>query len=226
MGALAKNQTAVAHVIRHSKGWAVHASEYPWRDSDNSDNFLDLVATNGKFILTVECKKTKEILTFLRPLGGPTTGHVDDFRCLRTTHRPIHNRVDLHYEETWKIWPKSPSCEFCIVRTSPSGRDQRLLEKTSLLIRATDAFAKDSREHSKLGYKTEAPTHRCHHAFYSAHRNECQNHTARYKPPDVSLETGEFIEPPKEVEKAPWVRFSKSFTADPDGTSGTEAFLL
>ena len=74
-----KNQTAVAHVIRHSKGWAVHASEYPWRDSDNNDNFLDLVATNGKFILTVECKKTKEILTFLRPLGGPTTGHVDDF---------------------------------------------------------------------------------------------------------------------------------------------------
>ena len=63
-------QTAVAHVIRHSKGWAVHASEYPWRDSDNSDNFLDLVATNGKFILTVECKKTKEILPFLRPLGG------------------------------------------------------------------------------------------------------------------------------------------------------------
>jgi hypothetical protein len=39
-------------------------------------------------------------------------------------------------------------------------------------------------------------------------------HTARYKPPDVSLERGEFIDPPKEMEKAPWVRFSKSFTAD------------
>jgi hypothetical protein len=38
-------------------------------------------------------------------------------------------------------------------------------------------------------------------------------YTARYKPPDVSLETGEFIEP-SEVQKAPWVRFSKSFTAD------------
>ena len=77
-------QTAVTHVIRSSKGWYIHASEYPWR-AGNDDRFLDIVASNGKFIITVECKKTRlETLTFLRPLGHSNTGHIMDFRCLRS----------------------------------------------------------------------------------------------------------------------------------------------
>ena len=59
-------QTAVAHVINPSVGWALHASEYPWQTSGGDGQFLDIVATNGVLFLTIECKKTrKEILTFL-----------------------------------------------------------------------------------------------------------------------------------------------------------------
>ena len=78
-------QTAITHLIRCSKGWSVHASEYPWRDSDDNENFLDIIATNDKFILPIECKKTRQdIMTFLRPVDGTTnTGDVDDFWCLR-----------------------------------------------------------------------------------------------------------------------------------------------
>jgi hypothetical protein len=35
---------------------------------------------------------------------------------------------------------------------------------------------------------------------------------AHYKPTDVALDTGEFKEPPNNIESAPWIRFSKAFT--------------
>jgi hypothetical protein len=51
-------QTAIRHEIPRHNGWAVHASEYPWLDGMNRDNFLDIVAIKGRFILCIECKKT------------------------------------------------------------------------------------------------------------------------------------------------------------------------
>jgi hypothetical protein len=36
-------QTAIRHEIPRHNGWAVHASEYPWLDGMNRDNFLDIV---------------------------------------------------------------------------------------------------------------------------------------------------------------------------------------
>jgi hypothetical protein len=205
-------QTAITHLIRRSKGWSVLASEYPWRDSDGSENFLDIIVTNGKFILPIECKKTKEIQTFLLPKGALAglirSSDVADFRCLRTTYFPVQNRVNVTYEETCEIWPVSPSSEFCIVSTSTSGKDQRLLEKdASLLVRATNALANDTRQHSKLGGDASR-------LLLPLIVTNAKLFTARYHPSDVSLETGEFTESPKDVDKAPWVRFSKSFTAD------------
>jgi hypothetical protein len=188
-------QTAITHLIRRSKGWSIQASEYPWRDSDHNENFLDIIATNGTFILPIECKKAKEIQTFLLPQGGlegliRTRPDVADFRCLRTTYFPTENRVGITYEENCKIWPVSPSSEFCIVSTSTSGKDQRLLEKDASLPRLLLPLIVTN---AKL-------------------------FTARYHPSEVSLETGEFTEsPPKDVEQAPWVRFSKTFTAGREG---------
>ena len=201
-------QTAVAHVIRSSKGWSIHASEYPWRGPANDDRFLDIVATNGKFVLTVECKKTRqETLTFLRPLGHSNTGHIEDFRCLRADRYDVIPRQAHLFCETWALWPKSPSSEFCIVSTSKSGRDQRLLERdASLVIGATDAFAQDVREHLRLGQGLSPP-----YLFLPVIVTNAKIYTARYKPSEVSLETGEFQESPKEIDEAPWVRFSKAF---------------
>jgi hypothetical protein len=39
-------------------------------------------------------------------------------------------------------------------------------------------------------------------------------YSVRYQPSEVSLETGEFAELPREIERERWVRFRKSFTAD------------
>ena len=204
-------QTAVAHVIRSAPGWSVHASEYPWQPPGGDGQFLDLIATNGALFLTVECKKTrKEILTFLRPVGHAHTGQLEEFRCLRAEQiRDATRRVEVFCED-WALDPSSTAAEFCVVSTSESGRDQRLLERdASLLVRATEGFAQDFRD----SFRPESelsPT--C--LFLPVIVTNAPIYTARYKPDAVSLESGEFPELPKEIGTAPYVRFCKAFLSD------------
>jgi hypothetical protein len=203
-------QTAIREEIRRHKGWAVHASEYPWLDGMNRDNFLDIVAVKGRFILAIECKKTgSEIFTFLLPLGGLSTGLVDDFRGGQFHYFPLQGRVNFYYY-TWRIQPKSCSSEFCVVGSRKSGKDQgRLLEKdASVLVRAADAIGHDRGEHSK----DEEPR-----VVLPVIVTNAEIYTACYKPSVVSLETGEFKEEPEELQSARWVRFYKSFTGDEVG---------
>jgi hypothetical protein len=203
-------QTAIRHEITRHNGWTVHASEYPWLDSMNRDNFLDIVAVKGRFILAIECKKTgHEIFTFLLPLGGPTTGPVDEFCGMQVKYLTEGGRINPYPHETCKIAPKSCSSEFCVV--GKAGKEQgRLLERdASLLVRATDFFAADQRELSKL------PDEKLPHVLLPVIVTNAKIYTARYEPTDISLEPGEFLQlQPGDVEAASWVRFSKSFTAD------------
>src|SRR3989442_12479741 len=72
-------QTRVEHEIqaRTNAGWGLVASEHPWRDPDGRDQFIDLIASCGRLVIVVECKKAQErALLFLRPLGRETTGLV------------------------------------------------------------------------------------------------------------------------------------------------------
>jgi hypothetical protein len=205
-------QTAIRHEIPRQNRWAVHASEYPWLDGMNRDNFLDIVAIKGRFILCIECKKTgSEIFTFLLPLGGLSTGLVDDFRGELVQYKPEGGLIDNYPAVTQKIQPRSFFSEFCVVGSRKSGKDQgRLLERdASLLVRATDAFSADQRELSKL------PDEKLPRVLLPVMVTNAPIYTARYAPTDVSLEKGEFSKvQPEDVEEAYWVRFSKSFTAD------------
>jgi len=206
-------QTAVAGVIRTSRGWSVYETEYPWQTTSGDGQFLDLVATDESLFLTIECKKTrKEILTFLRPLGHLHTGLSEDFRCLRAEQiQDSTKRLEIFCEE-WALHPKSISSEFCIVSTSESGKDQRLLERdASLLVRATDAFAHDFRERFRPE-RDPPPSAACF--FLPVVVTNAPIYTVRYRPKEVSLESGEFLAPPQEIENVRWVRFRKAFTSD------------
>jgi len=206
-------QTAVAHVIDASPGWSVYESEYPWQSLSGDGQFLDLVATNGNLLLTIECKKTrKETMTFLRPLGQGHTGERREFQCLRAVQiQDATRRLELFCEE-WSLHPQSPSSAFCVVSTSESGRDQRLLERdANLLVRATDAFAHDFRERFNPG-RDPAPSAAC--LFLPVIVTNAPIYTARYTPTEVSLETGEFSAPPQDIKSVPCVRFRKAFTSD------------
>jgi hypothetical protein len=85
-------QTAVSYAIGTHKGpsynsYKIHASEYPWRNHKNEDSFLDLVAISSRFVLTIECKKTKqEKFIFLLPSSAQNTADDTHFRCLRVAH--------------------------------------------------------------------------------------------------------------------------------------------
>ena len=201
-------QTHIRHEIPSHKGWAVHASEYPWLDGMNRDSFLDIVAVKGRFILPIECKKTAhEIFTFLLPLGGPSTGLVDEFYGVQVKYITAGGRINNYPHETWKVEPRSCSSEFCVV--GKAGKEQgRLLERdASLLVRATDFFAADQRELSQL------PDEELPRILLPVIVTNAEIYTACYKPTDISLKTGELKEKP-ELEAARWVRFSKSFTAN------------
>jgi hypothetical protein len=190
-------QTAIREEIRRHKGWAVHASEYPWLDGMNRDNFLDIVAVKGRFILATECKKTgHEIFTFLLPLGGPTTGLVDEFCGMQVKYLTEGGRINTYPHETCKIAPKSCSSEFCVV--GKAGKEQgRLLERdASLLVRATDFFAADQRELSKL------PDEELPRVLLPVIVTNAEIYTACYKPTDVSLKTGELKKEPEELDSA------------------------
>jgi hypothetical protein len=179
----------------------------------NRDNFLDIVAIKGRCILTVECKKTgHEIFTFLLPLGGASTGLVDDFCGVQVQYTSEGARINFNLDppKMWKIEPRSCSSEFCVVGSGKAGKEQgRLLERdASLLVRATDFFAADQRELSKL------PDEKLPRVLLPVIVTNAEIYTACYKPTDVSLKTGEFEGKPEELKAAQWVRFSKSFTAD------------
>jgi hypothetical protein len=201
-------QTAVANVIADTRSaWHVHASEYAWQTPRGETHFLDLVATNGRMYLAIECKKTrKDIFTFLRPIGAQTTGLVTEFRCLRAhPDSEAPHRVGITCE-TWELYPRSIRSEFCVVSTSESG-DQRLLERdASLLIQGTDAFA-----------------HRLTRTFHVPPPDalivpvivtNAPVYTARYQPTTVSLKSGVFSKLPEEVQRTECVRFEKSFPSD------------
>jgi hypothetical protein len=169
-------------------------------------------------VLTIECKKTRhEIFTFLLPLGGDrSTGDVDEFRGLRVAqYNDVAGRMQV-YCENWNVWPRSPSCEFCIVGSATSGT-QRMLEKdAALLIGATDAFARDLNEFRSVTRTLPAATftNKCAYPVIPILVTNAKMYTARYHPREVSLETGEFPDWPSEMEDdVPWIRFHKTFLA-------------
>jgi hypothetical protein len=215
-------QTAIRQIIRRSPGCSVLRSEYAWRDSEHSDNFLDIVARKNRFVIPIECKKTiKETFIFLRPLGEPTTtDHIKDFRGVETNYTPTTGYPDIkHSFETWQILPMSPSCEFCVVGNS-NERDQRLLEKdASKLVRATDALSGDRLELSKLYENISTGV------LVPVIVTNAKIYTALYDPPNISLETAKFTSPPQIVPDR-WVRFTKSFTAEHGNDFGNRSVFV
>lgn len=210
-------QTAIRHAAVGTGAWTLKESEYPWRDWLGKDEFLDLVIQRGSWHATIECKKTeKEVYIFLLPLGLKNTGETERVRCLRGG-----SNFRLHSED-WSFSPGSPECEFCIVSTSESGKDQRLLERdASLLVRATDAFALN--EEKRLYDRTsfEAKRDGNDRIYFPIIVTNAPLYTARYKPTEISLQTGEFDKRPEDVESAPWVRLRKAF-ASPVGVVADE----
>lgn len=204
-------QTAVAHVVRSIKGWSVHASEYPWKDPAGKDEFLDVVITNGDLFATLECKKSeKEILTFLRPLGGgASTGLYERVRCLRgaSNYRLVC--------EDWALWPNSYESEFCVISMSTSGEGRVLERIARLVVYATDALAINQEKRFEA---RRDPPPKADRIYFSIIVTNAPLYTVRYSPKEVSLRSGKFETRPEDIkpgdrERVPWIRFRKAFTS-------------
>jgi hypothetical protein len=206
-------QTRVEHEItaRTRYGWKSLRCEYPWRDPDGRDQFVDLIACCGTVVLIIECKKIQDrALLFLRPLGPDTTGLVKRLAIKQvekpggSTSSTVVLRGDLTFE------PPSYQAQFCV---SVEKTGQRMLEQEARpVVLAADAIA-DAFPREELPSRSFlVPVIVTTAALY----------TLRYEPPEVSLETGEFDNlDHREIEPIQWVRFHKTFTAWPDSLPRT-----
>jgi hypothetical protein len=202
-------QTAVTEVVRQLSSWEIVREEFPWRDDDGTDQFLDIVATTGQFVVTIECKKTqKDTLTFLCPDPGGHPTH--RARCLYLQQiQDSTQRMEL-FSNDCKLAPDSVESMFCVVSTSESGKNQRLLEKDAqLLVRGTDAYALLLKQHFKVLSQREQNRY-----VVPVIVTNAPIFVAQYRPSNVSLESGQLAMPPDAtIAPAELVRFRKAFTS-------------
>ena len=199
-------QTAVTRLVTTVGRWSLLAEEFPWQDG-SGDQFLDIVAWNEETIVTIECKKTqKEAFTFLQP--GVQRGDIDQVRCLCLLERnEIPRGVELYFGD-WRILPESFESAFCVVSTSQSGKDQRLLERDAQrLIRGTDAFGRYFRR--KLG-NVQANKFT---PILPVIVTNAKLNVAQYDPAKISLNTGQLARDAAEISTVNLVRFRKAFTS-------------
>jgi hypothetical protein len=204
-------QTAVAEVIRQVKGCTVVEEEFPWRDEAGTDQFLDLVVKKSYFRVCVECKKTqKEALTFLRPraAGSERDGHL--LRCMYLNETRNLTEWMVSYCADWQFVPMSAESAFCVVSTTSSGKDQRLLERDAQrLVRGTDAYA----GHLKAEFN-RTQDHEPKVPIIPVIVTNAKLFVVEYEPMEVSLETGQFPVPlPATLSSVEYIRFRKAFTS-------------
>lgn len=215
-------QTAVARIVKSADGWRILAEEVPWRDIGGEDRFLDIVAVKHRFVVPIECKKTqKEFLTFLQP--DDTDHDVNRARCIYLTQiQDSTKRMELFCGD-WMLIPKSSESRFCVVATSSSGKDQRLLERDAQqLIRGTDAYARRFKADFKVEQIPESDR-----PFVPIIVTNAELFVAQYSSTDVSVETGQFQTPlPATVQPVPWVRFRKAFSASGKDVGDRTLFVV
>lgn len=200
-------QTAIAQVTRTVPNWAVVRQEIPW-DDGGGPQFLDLVVRKlPHLIVAVECKKTaKEAWTFLQP--GGTKSNVQRTRCLHTHQIPDSTRRIELFSSEWLITPESAEAMFCVVSTSDSGKDSRLLERDAqLLIRGTEAWATWFKEQ----FKEKDP--QVDRLILPVIVTTAKLFVAEYDPSQLSLDTGTLDARTTSITPVDWVRFRKAFTS-------------
>ena len=205
-------QTAIAEIARQVPGYNVLAEEFPWRDETGTDHFLDLIIFKRDFnlIVPIECKKTqKEILTFLQSTAAVQRDSVRARSVYLNQIQDSTMRFELFCAD-WDIKPKSEESSFCVVSTSDSGRDQRMLERDAqLLIRGADAFGRYVKEQRRT-----QPPEQPDQVIVPLIVTNAKLFQARYYPGDISLETGQLPTSPRpDISSIEWVRFRKAFTA-------------
>ena len=147
-------------------------------------------------------------MTFLQPRA--TAADIRRARILQMEQiRDSTKRMDLFSADRY-VSPLSHESQFCVVSTSNTGRDQRLLEgDAQRLVRATDSYA----THYKDGFKIDKDPEP-ERFFLPVIVTNAKLFVVKYDPSYVSLETGQFGTPDQaDISAVDWVRFRKSFTA-------------
>ena len=200
-------QTAISHIVASVPRYSILMEEHSWRDSSGADHFMDIVAQYANIVLTIECKKTqKETFSFLNP--GNNSDNISGSLCVHLNNVQGSTPRLEPFAAIWYLLPTSFDSSYCVVSTSESGKDRRLLERDAqALIRGTDAIITQHKE--MFDPKQSSQQDRLYLPLIVTN---APLFVASYDPKDISLETGQFTTPPTNIAEVPWVRFTKSFT--------------
>jgi hypothetical protein len=131
-------------------------------------------------------------------------------------------RMELYCSDWW-FMPKSAESVFCVVITSSSGKDRRLLERDAqLLVRGTNAYAQRFKRDFKVNQSLEPDR-----PILPVIVTNAKLFTAEYEPADVSLDTGQLPVPqPAKLSPVPWIRFRKAFTSGGKDAGDRTVFVV
>jgi hypothetical protein len=195
-------QLAVEEAVRKGKyrsPWRVTGREHPWA-TDTGRGYIDLVLTQGKIHLAVECKRSRDaVWMFLMP-DADQMSRSHARVCWTQT---VPQRAPLAGWGDIQVHPNSPEADFCVVR-GQGERDAPLLERiASSVVESVEGLSADFLEIGKES--------RSLNVIVPVIVTTAELVVSKFAPSDVNLRTGE-------IEKAqftsvPHVRFRKSLAA-------------
>jgi len=202
-------QTAVAAAIRSLRFYEVQ-EEIAWRDSDGSDKFLDMVAVGAGVRVSIECKKTaQDKFIFLLP-------EVDEIQQRQPTLRGVYlYQIQDSAPRGSVAWgristlPTTYDSMYCVTKTS--GPNRLLEANAQALVRGTEAYAADRCKRFRP-QGAESKSVPCIPVLIT----NAPLFVARYRPDDVSLESGIYQARGEHLTAEQVVRFTKQFTTSPD----------
>lgn len=198
-------QTAVASAIR-ALGMYDIQEELAWRHPDGSDRFLDMAAVGAQVHVLIECKKTlQDKFVFLLPEEGepalPTPLLHGIYLC-QVQDSTLRGAV------AWgrlSAVPTTYNSMFCVTRSSSSNR---LLESdVQPLVRASEAYALDRYKNFRP-QQHQAKSVPCVPVLIT----NAPLFVARYRPGEVSLESGVYEARTEHLSPIKLIRFYKQFT--------------
>lgn len=224
-------QLAVEELVQGSQdehGWTVTSREHGWHNSDGEPRFIDLVLTNGRMHMIIECKRVRDTQwVFLVP-DPPKGRRAEPRRHFRaafcrhgTAESGSHPTIGL---TEFQVDPRCWESAFCAARGMSDRGDTPLLDRVCAeLTTAADAILSQQALLNRVPHPGNDVWITVPVIVTTAEISIC-----KFDPGAVSLVKGELDQSAVTVESVPVVRYRKSFNvhASAEDHRGTIGALL
>jgi len=214
-------QTAIAAAIRASGIFTIE-EEVAWQDSDGVNKFLDIVATNERVRLCIECKALRsETLVFLLPHVVQRAGTFE-IHAVHLSRMTDSTRRPIVVYGTSQTAPLTPESNYCVAAGKKAHGESRLIEReVQPLVQGTEEYARDRcQQFRPPDNKPQSVI--CIPVLITT----AKLFVAIYDPLSIPLENGIYQAQEKDLRPVPFIRFTKEFTASSSEGSRLRSVII